>query len=425
MRIAIVGTGIAGLTAAHYLHRRHDLTLYEASDYIGGHTHTIDVEFAGERAAIDTGFIVFNDWTYPNFLRLLDELQVGWRNSNMSFSVRCDQSGWEYNGGSLAGLFVQKRNLLRPSFWRMLVDVLRFNREAPAILHDPAETTTVAEFLQSGGYSRSFAERYLLPMGSAIWSCPTEVFGRFPVRFVVEFYRNHGLLSVTKRPTWRVIQGGSREYVRALVRPFEDRVLLNSPVRSLRRYPDRVEVESAAHGSRVFDHVILACHSDQSLALLRDPEPVELRILGEFPYQENSVVLHTDVSVLPKRRGAWAAWNYHLPSARRQAATLTYNMNLLQGLTTKTVFCVTLNADDRIAPDRILARSTYHHPVYTTRRAAAQARHDELIDFRRTSYCGAYWGAGFHEDGVNSALAVCRKLDPQSLPCTVASTKAA
>ncbi|RPI77757.1 MAG: FAD-dependent oxidoreductase [Planctomycetaceae bacterium] len=424
MRIAIVGTGISGLTAAHYLRQCHDLTLYEAGQHIGGHTHTVDVEFEGEAATIDTGFIVFNDWTYPNFIRLIDELGVGWQDTTMSFSVRCDRSGWEYNGGSLSGLFVQKLNLARPAFWRMLLDVMRFNREAPGLLDRVDDDETVGDYLSRKRYSKTFADRYLIPMGAAIWSCPPGVFSQFPIRFIVEFYRNHGLLSVTRRPTWRVIRGGSREYVRALIKPLADRILTQSPIRAVRRYPDRVEVESRTHGVRVFDHVIFACHSDQALNALSDPTAAELEILREFPYQENSVVLHTDVSVLPRRKGAWAAWNYHIRDSGAEHATLTYNMNLLQGLRKTSTYCVTLNCDELIEPSRVLGRFTYHHPIYTTRRGSAQRRHSELINQRRTSYCGAYWGNGFHEDGVNSALAVCRTLDPNSTPCTVASTKA-
>ncbi len=398
------------MTAAHNLHGRHDITVYEAGDYAGGHTHTVDVVFEGESATIDTGFIVFNDWTYPNFIRLLGELGVQWQDSDMSFSVRCDQTGWEYNGGSLGGMFVQKRNLLRPAFLRMIYDILRFNRESPQLLEKPDDAQTVGEYLQRHGYSQSFADRYLIPMGASIWSCPPGVFSQFPIRFIVEFYKNHGLLSVTHRPTWRVIRGGSREYVRKLTQPIEKRILLSTPVTAVRRFADRVELETRQRGIESFDHVILACHSDQAMGLLADASRPEREILGEFPFQKNDVILHTDTSVLPRRRGAWAAWNYHVPNGPADQATLTYNMNLLQGLTKKHVYCVTLNSDALIDPQRILGRYVYHHPIYTTRRAAAQRRHGELLNHNRTSFCGAYWGNGFHEDGVKSALAVCRTL---------------
>lgn len=409
------------MTAAHCLQRDHEITVYEAGQYIGGHTHTVDVEYGGESAVIDTGFIVFNDWTYPNFIRLLDELEVPWQDSVMSFAVRCDRTGWEYNGGSLPGLFVQKRNLVRPRFLKMLSDILRFNRMAPEILARPDEAMTVGDYLREHGYSQSFADRYLIPIGAAIWSCPPGVFARFPIRFIVEFYKNHGLLSVSHRPTWRVVRGGSREYVKALTAPFIDRIWLNSPVRTIRRYLDRVEVESSTHGVRVYDHVVVACHADQALRILAEPTPVEREVLEQFPYHTNSVILHTDTSVLPRRRQAWAAWNYHIRAEGPEQATLTYNMNILQGLRKQHTYCVTLNSDELIDPSRVLGRFSYAHPVYTTRRAAAQRRHGELLNKSRTSFCGAYWGNGFHEDGVNSALAACRALTRPDTDITASS----
>jgi predicted NAD/FAD-binding protein len=423
LRIAIIGTGISGLTAAHYLQNRHELTLFDAADYVGGHTHTVDVEFEGEKATIDTGFIVFNDWTYPNFIALLNRLGVLWQDTNMSFSVRCDQTGWEYNGGSLPGMFVQKRNLIRPQFWRMIQDILRFNRDAPRILQDEDQGESVGSYLSRMGYSRSFADRYLIPMGASIWSCPPGVFSEFPIRFIVEFYRNHGLLSVSHRPTWRTILGGSREYVRKLIAPLESEIRLRTPIVSVKRDADRVEVRSTAGLEGVFDHVIFACHSDQALKMLQEPTQTERQVLSEFPYHSNDVVLHTDVSVMPRRRGAWAAWNYHVASGDAAEATLTYDMNLLQNLQKKHRYLVTLNSTDQIDPSRVLGRYTYAHPVYTTRRAAAQRRHGELLNQNRTSFCGAYWGNGFHEDGVKSALAVCEALEHEDRECTAVSTK--
>lgn len=423
MRIAIIGTGISGLTAAHSLHPLHELTLWEAGDYVGGHTHTVDVEFKGEQATIDTGFIVFNDWTYPNFIALLNNLEVPWQDSVMSFSVRCDKSGWEYNGGSLAGMFVQKRNLIRPSFLRMIRDILRFNRESPSYLTRPCIETTVGEFLEAGQYGPEFCDRYLIPMGAAIWSCPPGVFRNFPIRFIIEFYKNHGLLSVTHRPTWRVIRHGSREYVNRLIAPFQKRIRLNSPIERVVRHSDRVVVFPRGGPSFDYDHVIFACHADQALSLLESPSIAERELLASFPYQPNDVVLHTDTSVLPRRQGAWAAWNYHIPRETADGATLTYNMNLLQGLQKQNQYLVTLNSTARIDSSRILGQYVYHHPIFTTRRAEAQARHGELINHNRSSFCGAYWGNGFHEDGVNSALAVCRSLDSRSIEWKAASTK--
>lgn len=414
MEIAIIGAGISGLTAALRLSARHAVTLFEANAYAGGHTNTVDVQLDGERHAIDTGFIVCNDWTYPNFLALLDELQVATRPTSMSFSVHCETTGLEYNGTSLNGLFAQRRNLVRPAFWRMLREIVRFNRIAPREVLDEnrAEFSgmTVGQYVALRRFSPEFVRQYLLPMGSAIWSCPTGVFEQFPIRFLVEFYQNHGLLSVNHRPTWRVVEGGSRSYVTALLRRFSGQLHLNAPIGSVRRLADGVEVTPRGAAPRRFDHVVFACHSDQALRMLADPSPVELDLLGAFPYERNTAVLHTDTSLLPRRRRAWASWNYRLGADSESRATVTYCMNILQHLQSRHTFNVTLNSDDRIDPAKVLGRFVYEHPIFTTRRAAVQARHAELIDANRTSYCGAYWRNGFHEDGVVSALAVCRKL---------------
>ena len=421
MKIAIIGAGISGLTAAYRLSAAHDVTVFEANDYLGGHTNTVDVEIDGERHAIDTGFIVFNDWTYPNFIALLDELGVRSQPTSMSFSVRCDAANLEYNGSSLNGLFAQRRNLLRPSFYRMLADILRFNREAPElILNQPAtEETTVGEYLVRQRYSREFVEHYLLPMGAAIWSCPLGTFANFPIRFIAEFYRNHGLLSVRNRPTWRVIEGGSRNYVTKMAERFSDRIRLSTPIEQVTRTTEGVMVKPQNEPAVSFDHVVFACHSDQALRMLADPTPTERAVLSEFPYGRNIAVLHTDRQVLPKHRRAWASWNYHLSGrpadSATQSASVTYQMNLLQHILSRHVFNVTLNSDEQIDPAKVLRRMEYHHPIFTVRRAAAQARHRELINVNRTSFCGAYWGNGFHEDGVVSALRVCEALLPKEV----------
>jgi predicted NAD/FAD-binding protein len=415
MKIAILVSGISGLVAAHRLQHEHEIMIYEANDYLGGHTNSVDVDVDGEQHVVDTGFIVFNDWTYPNFIKILDELGVRSKPSTMSFSVRDELLNLEYNGQSLRTLFAQRRNLIRPSFYRMLADILRFNYKSMQLATECHDETTVGEFLARHGYSRSFVDHYLLPMGSAIWSCPTGVFARFPIRFIVEFYHNHGLLSVLKRPTWRVVEGGSRTYVRAMTRGFKGQIRLRTPVESVRRFADRVMVKPRDGGPERFDHVIFACHSDQALRILgEDATRAERDVLAEFPYQRNLAVLHTDTSVLPRRRRVWASWNYQINSGTSEftPATLTYNMNILQGIRSRNTFCVTLNDESRIAPEKVLRRFEYHHPVYTTRRAAAQARHGELLGGNRSSFCGAYWGNGFHEDGVNSALAVVNALEP-------------
>jgi predicted NAD/FAD-binding protein len=404
----VIGSGVSGLVAAYRLQTEHEVTVFEANDYLGGHTNTIDVEVGGEQQAIDTGFIVFNHRTYPNFTRLLDELQVESKPTSMTFSFRCDRTGLEYRGADLNGLFAQRSNLLSWRFHRMLMDLLRFNRQALRMLDQVDDMTTVGGFFVQHRFSREFIEHYFLPMASAIWSCPRGTIEQFPMRFILEFYRNHGLLSVRDRPQWRVVAGGSRQYVAALRRRFRGSVRANCLVRSVVRREDAVEVRAAGGSSR-FDHVVFACHSDEALRMLGDGATAsELEILSAFPYEENVAVLHTDPSVLPRRRRAWASWNFRAHAdAHRDKATVSYNMNILQGLRSQHVYCVTLNDEARIAPDKVLRRMIYHHPVFTSARSAAQLRHSELINQNRTSFCGAYWGNGFHEDGVNSALAVC------------------
>jgi predicted NAD/FAD-binding protein len=407
-RIAIIGSGISGLTAAHLLHRDHDITVFEANDYIGGHTNTLDVDLDGESHAVDTGFIVYNEKNYPNFVRLLDRLGVATQPSSMSFSVRCDRTGVEYNGTSLNGLFAQRRNLFRPRFHGMIRDILRFNEDATSFLADGDASMTVGEYLDDRSYGHAFVEHYLLPMGASIWSCPPGTFRQFPMQFVAEFFRNHAMLQIGGRPTWRVIKGGSARYVDVLTRPFRHSIRTSTPVKTVRRLPDTAIVELADGGIERFEQVIFATHSDQALRMLADPTPTETELLGAFPYQRNDVVLHTDASVLPRTRRAWASWNYHVGRGRQDNATITYNMNMLQTLSASRTFCVTLNEHEGIDRERVISRLEYEHPLYTTARKAAQKRHGELINANRTSFCGAYWGYGFHEDGVNSALAVCR-----------------
>ena len=407
MRIAIVGAGISGLVCAHLLGESHEVTVFEAGDYLGGHTHTVAVDLDGDQQSVDTGFIVFNDNYYPNFRRLIDRLGVESQLTSMSLSVRCDSANLEYAGATVGSLFAQPRNLVRPAFWRMLRDVLRFQREGPAALPQLGDETTVAAFVADGKYSDEFVRYFLAPMGSALWSSPAGDFLRFPVRFIIEFFANHGMMQITGRPPWRVIKGGSARYVEALVARSRAAFRMSSPVQLVKRSANEALVRHSA-GVESFDRVVFACHSDQALAILGGgATALEREILGHFPYQRNNAVLHTDTSVLPRRHKAWACWNYRLGADLHRSAAVTYNMNLLQSLRSRHTFCVSLN-ESGIDPNKVIRRLTYHHPVFRPGRQAMQARHAELIGPNRTSFCGAYWGFGFHEDGVRSALAVCR-----------------
>ncbi len=403
MRIAIVGTGIAGNTVAMRLRDRYDITVYEAASYVGGHTNTIDVREGARTHAIDTGFIVFNDRTYPNFVRLLEEIGQPWRNSQMSFSVHLADGALEYNGSTLNGLFAQRTNLLRPSFYVMIRDILRFNRDALEDISGARETMTLGEYLSDNGYSQQFRDHYLVPMAAAIWSAEPLAVLQMPAGFLVRFFKNHGLLQLENRPQWRVIKGGSREYVRRMTDGHRDRIRLNTAVKSVRRTLHGVEVATYDNGWERYDCVFLACHSDQALAMLADPTNLERDVLGGIRYHDNEAVLHTDTRVLPRRRRAWAAWNYFVPAAGRSHVAVSYNMNLLQGLDSDETFVVTLNDDSRIAEDKIIRRIQYQHPMFTRGALAAQSRHRE-INADRTFFCGAYWRNGFHEDGVVSAL---------------------
>lgn len=408
MDIAVIGSGISGLACAHYLHREHQVTVYEAADTIGGHTATVDVALGGRRYAIDTGFIVYNDRTYPNFINLLENIGVASQTTSMSFSVSDKLTGLEYAGSTLATLFAQKRNLVSPGFIRMVQDILRFNRESQRDLIEGrlVEGMTLGEYLASHRYSRGFIEQYLIPMGSAIWSADTTDILEFPLQFFLRFFRNHGLLALRNRPQWRVIQGGSREYLQPLSRGFADRIHTASPVREVKRNSSGVDITLRSGAVRRFDQVVLACHSNQALSLLTDPSPAEHEILSAIPYRDNEVVLHTDVRLLPRNTKTWAAWNY-LRYAESQRAILTYNMNILQGLEAPETFCVTLNNTEDINPHKILGRFNYAHPVFTLAGMRAQQRWQE-INGPRTWYAGAYWANGFHEDGVVSALRVAR-----------------
>ena len=402
MHIAIIGTGIAGNVASYHLNRQHEITVFEANDYIGGHTHTHAITHNGASYQVDTGFIVFNHKTYPNFIKLLAELGVEEQLSTLSFGVKCEKTGLEYMGSTLNSLFAQRRNLLRPSFWKMIIEILRFNKEGRGLVVDDIDDITLGEYLQRGNYSQGFIDYYLIPMAAAVWSADMQIMYQFPARYLLRFFQNHGLLNVNDRPDWYVIKGGSKTYAKALTASFNDKIRLDAPVQSIRRVDDGVFITSR-FGEEKFDAVFIASHSDQALALLADPSETELEVLGAIKYQGNEVLLHTDESVLPTRRRAWAAWNYHLLGGNQTRVPVTYNMNILQGFDCPQQFCVTLNNSDAIDPSKVLKRMHYQHPVYTPESVAAQARQAE-INIGRTFYCGAYWRYGFHEDGVVSAL---------------------
>jgi len=412
VKLAIVGSGISGLTAGHLLHRLHDVTLFESQERLGGHTHTHDVSLAGGEWKIDTGFIVCNDWTYPHFLRLMKSAGVPLRASEMSFSVRNFASGLEWAGGDLDTLFCQRSNLLRPRFLRMVFEILRFNKEAARLADDHGEgEIPLGAWLEDRGYSRFFQDHYVLPMGGAIWSTSCTAMRAFPAKFFARFFKNHGMLNVSDRPTWRTVVGGSSAYIEPLTRGWSDRIRLSSPVERVRRDDDGVWIAAAGREPERFDGVVLASHADQTLAMLADPSDAERQILSALPYQPNEAILHTDVSILPRHRKAWAAWNFHvLPGEDGERPAVTYWMNRLQGLDAPREFLVTLNHDARIDPAKIVKRIAYHHPLFTREGSDAQRRKAEIQGARRTWYAGAYWSWGFHEDGCKSGVEVARLL---------------
>jgi len=408
MRVAIVGAGISGLVVAHLLHRDHEIAVFEAGDYAGGHTNTIRVDTPNETHHVDTGFIVFNDRNYPNFERLLQRLGVASQPSTMTFSVSDGTGDFEYNGGSPNGLFAKRRHLVTPWFHRMLADLARFNRAARDLLGttDAGAGPSLGQWLEDLGLSPEFIERLIVPQAAAVWSADPRQMWSFPARFLAEFFDNHGMLGFRDRPRWRTVSGGSARYVEALTAPWLARLRLRAPVRAIERGGDHVTVTVLGAEPERFDEVVLATHSDQALRVLTDATDAEHEILGSIPYQLNEAVLHTDVRLLPRRRRAWASWNYHLLDAPSNRATVTYHMNRLQSLRAEREFCVTLNRTAAIAPDQVIRTISYAHPVYTAAGVRAQARVAEISGRNRTHFCGAYWGWGFHEDGVVSALRV-------------------
>jgi predicted NAD/FAD-binding protein len=408
MRVAVVGAGVSGLVCAHLLQGEHEVTVLEAGGYAGGHVNTIRVDTANETHAVDTGFIVYNDRNYPMFMKLLDRLGVATQPSTMSFSVS-DGHGFEYNGASANGLFARRSSLLRPSFHRMIRDLVRFNREAPALIGLNGSGPTLGEFLDKGHYSREFVDRLIVPQASAVWSADPRQMWSFPASLLAEFFHNHGMFGFEGRPNWRTVTGGSARYVEPLVAPLGDRLRLSCPVDRVERFEDRVEVTARGREPESFDEVVLAVHSDQALAMLADTTAAEREVLGAIPYQRNETVLHTDPSLLPRRKRARASWNFHLTGTPTDRTTVTYHMNRLQSLRAEREFCVTLNRTDAIDPAHVIRTIDYAHPVYTSAGLKAQERWEEVSGRHRTHYCGAYWGFGFHEDGVVSGLRVARQ----------------
>ena len=412
MKIAIIGAGISGLTAAYVLSERHQVSVFEKAERIGGHTATMDVHIDGQDYAIDTGFIVYNDWTYPNFIRLLNKIGVANQCTSMGFSVSCEQTGLEYAGNNIPSLFAQKRNLFSSAFLGMLRDIVRFNREAKQDLANNSigQDISLGEYLTERGYSDMFIHYYLVPMGAAIWSASFASIKNFPLLFFVRFFSNHGLLNIGDRPQWRVIKGGSKTYLGPLTKPFAENIHVKAGINQVLRLDKGVKIIFDNGDVKWFDEVIIATHSDEALELLGDASEDEQAVLGDIPYEENDVVLHYDESLLPKRKRAWSSWNYRMQGADQERPVLTYNMNILQGIKAKKTFCVTLNATDKIDPNKILGRYRYAHPQFSLAGIRAQDRWSLINGVNHTWFCGAYWRNGFHEDGVVSALNVTEAL---------------
>ncbi|NMH58904.1 NAD(P)/FAD-dependent oxidoreductase [Alteromonas ponticola] len=414
-RIAVVGTGIAGLTSAYLLSRRNDVTVFEANDYIGGHTATKTVSVDKQQYQIDTGFIVYNDWTYPNFIRLLERLDVRSQPTEMSFSVHCETSKLEYNGNNLNSLFAQRRNLFKPRFWRLVKDIVAFNKACKQLIANKEDVSgrTLSSLIEELKLSPLFSTHYILPMCAAIWSSSLAQAEKFPLQFFLQFFNNHGLLNINHRPQWRTIAGGSSQYIEPLIKPFADNIKLSTAIAQVETTNEGVILIDDARNQYQFDDVVLACHSDQALSMLKNNNAAYQDILGSMQYANNDVVLHTDTSLLPDRKLAWASWNYRLKQNENRVssapASVTYNMNILQRLDTSKTFCVTLNDSASIKPETILGSYCYSHPQFSQKMIQAQLRKEEICGKQNIYFCGAYWYNGFHEDGVRSALDVCKK----------------
>ncbi|MEO8595468.1 MAG: FAD-dependent oxidoreductase [Candidatus Solibacter sp.] len=410
MRIAVIGSGISGLAAAYYLSRKHEVFLFEKEERLGGHTHTVTVDSSRGPLPVDTGFIVHNHRTYPNLVRLLIELGVETQPSDMSFGVSSRSTGFEYSSRGLNGFFAQRANAGRPAHYRLLREILRFNREAPRLLDDPAAgSLTLGDVMDQGGYSAEFAERYLYPMACAVWSMSTDAIRSFPAFTLIRFFDNHGMLGIDTHPKWKAVQGGSSRYLEPITAPYRDRIYTGVAIHSVARDSAGVTLRFRDRPDRAFDQVVFACHGNQILPLLESPSDAERQILGSFATSRNEVCLHTDSSLLPRRPRARASWNYHLGLAS-SGAMLTYHMNRLQSLNVPEDYCVTMNPNGGVDPSKVLRRLVYYHPVYNRQAVEAQTRWGEISGANGSHFCGAYWFYGFHEDGLNSALRVARAL---------------
>ena len=414
MKIAIIGSGISGLTAAYLLNRKHDVTIFEANDYIGGHTHTHKVNIDGKKYSVDTGFIVYNERTYPNFIKLLDLLNVERQLSTMGFSVKSISKDYEYAGESLNSLFAKRSNIFRFGFLRMLYEMYHFGKKADSSGIGLDASVTLGDYLKKEKYSGEFINYFIIPMGAAIWSTSANKVLNMPAYFFIKFFYNHGMLETINRPNWWVIKNGSSEYIKKIIRGFENKINLSTPVKTVARKNEGIEIRLAKkEETQKFDSVIFATHSDQALKMLENPTDTEKDILSSIPYQKNEVLLHTDSSVLPRRKLSWASWNYQLDSDPALPVVLTYNMNILQSINCKETLCVTLNDHNSVDETKILKKITYHHPLFNVKSIEAQKRKSEISGVNNTHYCGAYWRNGFHEDGVVSALDVCKDFGEQ------------
>ena len=411
MKIAIIGAGISGLTAAYILSKKHSITLYEKNNYLGGHANTFQVAEKNKILAIDTGFIVFNHVNYPNLSKIFSDLNIEIEDSDMSFSVHNEKTHLEYNGTSISKIFSQKKNIFNINFLLMLNDILKFNKNSSAILNSPySDKITVNEFIKSNNYKKDFVENYLIPLGSSLWSCPKEKFMNFSILFVIEFLHNHCMLTVNDRPIWKTVKGGSKEYIKKMLLDSKNLEIIKNSVKKVVRDTKEVSIFTEDNRS-YYDEVIIACHPDQALNLVDNLEVSEKAILEPFKYEINSTLLHTDTTVLPSNKSIWASWNYRIPINSQEKVMVTYNMNKLQNIDSKNTYCVSLNLGSKIDQEKIIKEFKYEHPIFFPGIAEYQAQHASLIRNKRISYCGAYWGYGFHEDGVNSALKVCEKYD--------------